>query len=95
MPSLGSTKGEPIRNTHSRFSSGFLGGGGECLVNAVAAASSLVFLFGARSHSYFAGALKKDDRVLVQDLGCLTNIHDMRVVREKKYYCYHTSLTVI
>ena len=54
------------------------------MVNAVAAASSLVFLFGARSHSYFAGALKKDDRVLVPDLGCLTNIHDMRVVREKK-----------
>jgi hypothetical protein len=57
----------------------------------VAAASSRVFLFGLcfRAQrlgglSYFAGAEKKDDRVLVPDLGSLTSIHDRWVVQKKK-----------
>jgi hypothetical protein len=33
--------------------------------------------------SYFAGAEKKDDRVLVPDLGSLTSIHDRWVVGRK------------
>jgi hypothetical protein len=36
--------------------------------------------------SYFAGAEKKDDRVLVPDLGSLTSIHD-RWVGENKVAC--------
>ena len=34
--------------------------------------------------SYFAGAEKKDDRVLVPDLGSLTSVHDR--ARELFYY---------
>ena len=34
--------------------------------------------------SYFAGAEKKDDRVLVPDLGSLTSIHDRWVDHQEK-----------
>jgi hypothetical protein len=36
--------------------------------------------------SYFAGAEKKDDRVLVPDLGSLTSIHDRWVGENKVAY---------
>lgn len=40
--------------------------------------------------SYFAGAEKKDERVLVPDLGSLTSVHD-RLSDIVSTFCYDTS----
>jgi hypothetical protein len=63
------------RGYGSRFSLG----GGRCSVKC--RVGTLTSLFCSRVQrlgglSYFAGAEKKDDRVLVPDLGSLTSIHD-------------------
>ena len=41
-------------------------------------------LFWLGALSYFAGAEKKDERVLVPDLGSLTSIYDRWVIEVKK-----------
>jgi hypothetical protein len=53
----------------------------KCRVGSLTSLCSRVQRLGGLS--YFAGAEKKDDRVLVPDLGSLTSIHD-RWVDEKK-----------
>lgn len=87
--------GKGVRETLSHLLLHFLGVW--CLVKCRGGSAHVSLSFCSRVQrlgglSYFAGAEKKDDRVLVPDLGSLTSVHDRWVDEKKKW---HSSLSLI